>query len=213
MKVSLVLNLVQGSPEEPVDVRYIGPNCKLPIIRHRLQRLFNRKLIDTIVQFDTYRILDTNIGQKGHTTIRPSEIQRYWNQGIYDPVYRDIPHILRHRVPPTNNDRLKRLVSRFGRGMSGLALTTIPARPYSYSQDLVMNTYAYSMQFSNRLVGDITIPGAPNLAPVDGALNRHNKLAQRSEEINPYLYQDYLNNYLLENQYSFLKQSLTNLKN
>ena len=103
MKVSLVLNLFQGSPEHPVDLLYIGTKCKLPIVRHRLQRLFNRKLIDTIVQFDAYRLLDPNIGTPGNTTIQPKEIQRAWDEGIYDPVHRDIPLILRHRIPPINN--------------------------------------------------------------------------------------------------------------
>ena len=109
MKVSLVFNLCQGSAKCPDDVRYVGMKCKLPIIRHRLQRLFNRKLIDTIVQFDTYRLaLDA---------------------GFYDPVNRDILD-LRLRTPPINNKCLKEMVLRFGKGMSGLALTTIPTRPY-----------------------------------------------------------------------------------
>lgn len=60
------------------------------------------------------------------------------------------------------------MVLRFGKGMSGQALTTIPARPYPYNQNLIINSYANSMQFSNRLVGTIIIPGAPNLAPIDG---------------------------------------------
>ena len=115
----------------------------------------NRKLIDTIVQFDAYRLLDPNIGTPGNTTIQPKEIQRAWDGGFYDPVHRDIPLILRHRIPPINNKRLKEMVLRFDKGMSGLALTTIPARPYSYNQNYIMNSYAYSMQFSNRLLGTI----------------------------------------------------------
>ena len=125
-------------------------------------------MIDTIVQFDAYRLVDPNIGTPGNTTIQPKEIRRAWNEGFYDPVHRDIPLILRHRIPPINNKRLKEMVLRFDKGMSGLALTTIPARPYSYNQNYIMNSYAYSMQFSNRLLGTITIPGAPNLAPIDG---------------------------------------------
>ena len=113
-------------------------------------------------------MLDPNIGTPGNTTIQPKEIRRAWDEGIYDPVHRDIPLILRHRIPPINNKRLQKMVLRFGKGKSGLALTTIPARPYSYNQNLIMNSYAYSMQFSNRLLGTITIPGAPNLAPIDG---------------------------------------------
>ena len=94
MKVSLVFNLCQGSAKCPDDVRYVGMKCKLPIIRHRLQRLFNRKLIDTILQFDTYRLLDPHIGTPGNTTIQPKEIQRAWDEGFYDPVNRAIPVII-----------------------------------------------------------------------------------------------------------------------
>ena len=65
MKVSLVFNLFQGSPDRPVDERHIGPKCRLPILRHRLQRLFNRKIIDTAVQYDIYRLLDPGIGVCG----------------------------------------------------------------------------------------------------------------------------------------------------
>eukprot|EP00943_MAST-04B_sp_MAST-4B-sp1_P006965 g6965.t1 len=142
----------------PVDERYIGPKCKLPILRHRLQRFFNRKIIDTTVQYDIYRLLDPGIGVHGNTTIQPETVKRAWDEGFYDPVNRDIPLILRHRILPSNNGRLKKMVLRFGKGMSGLAPTTIPARPYSYNQ-----------QFSNLLTGTITIPGAPILAPAEGA--------------------------------------------
>ena len=53
--------------------------------------------------------------------------------------------------------------------MSGQVLTTLPSRPYSYSQKLTLDLYAYSMKFSNRLLGYICMPGAPNMAPVNGA--------------------------------------------
>jgi hypothetical protein len=115
-------------------------------------------------------LLDPNIGTPGNTAIQPKaiQIQRAWDEGLYDSVNRDIPLILQHRISPINNRRLKEMVLRFGKGMSGQALITIPARPYPYNQNLIINSYANSMQFSNRLVDTITIPGAPNLAPIDG---------------------------------------------
>jgi hypothetical protein len=168
MRVALVLNLFQGSLENPVDERYIGPGCKLPILRHKMQRLFNRKTMDTIVQFDIYRMLSTGIAADS-STVHPAEVYRHWDEGIYDPANRDIPMILRDRITPTDQDRLKKMVSRFGTGMSGQVLTTLPSRPYSYSQTLTLDLYAYSMKFSNRLLGYICMPGAPNMAPVNGA--------------------------------------------
>ena len=168
MRVALVLNLFQGSLENPVDERYIGPGCKLPILRHKMQRLFNRKMMDTIVQFDIYRMLSTGIAADS-STIHPTVVYRYWDEGIYDPVNRDIPLMLRDRITPVDQDRLKKMVLRFGTGMSGQVLTTLPSRPYSYSQKLTLDLYAYSMKFSNRLLGYICMPGAPNMASVNGA--------------------------------------------
>ena len=66
--MAMVLNLFQGSLANPVDHCYIGPGCALPIFRHCLQRLFNRKIIDTIVQFDIYRLLDTTVDTNGVST-------------------------------------------------------------------------------------------------------------------------------------------------
>eukprot|EP00942_MAST-04A_sp_MAST-4A-sp1_P003241 g3241.t1 len=103
------------------------------------------------------------------STIHPTAVYRYWDEGIYDPVNRDIPLMLRDRITPVDQDRLKKMVLRFGTGMSGQVLTTLPSRPYSYSQKLTLDLYAYSMKFSNRLLGYICMPGAPNMAPVNGA--------------------------------------------
>ena len=61
--MAMVLNLFQGSLANPVDHCYIGPGCALPILR-----LFNRKIIDTIVQFDIYRLLDTTVDTNGVST-------------------------------------------------------------------------------------------------------------------------------------------------
>jgi hypothetical protein len=87
MGIGLVLNLFQGSTKNPVDERYIGVNCKLPILRHKLQRLFNRKIIDTIVNFDIHRELDDRV-------LQSTEIRTIWQKGIYAPAYRDVPLIL-----------------------------------------------------------------------------------------------------------------------
>ena len=123
MGIGLVLNLFQGSTKNPVDERYIGVNCKLPILRHKLQRLFNRKIIDTIVNFDTHRELDDRV-------LQSTEIQTIWQKGIYAPAYRDVPLILRTRTLISDQIRQEKLVARFGKGMSGLVLTTMPSRPF-----------------------------------------------------------------------------------
>ena len=161
MDVAIVLNLFQGSLANPVDEHYIGPECRLPIIKHRLQRLFNRKLIDTIVQFDIYRLLDTKIDAQGtsvHQVLHATKIRELWDEGFIAPAQRDTPMILRQRVLPTNQRRLKHLVHRFGKSMSGQVLTTLPSRPYSYLQKLTMDIYAYSYKFANRLLGYIRTP-------------------------------------------------------
>lgn len=81
---------------------------------------------------------------------------------------RDTPMILLQRVLPTNQRRLKHLVHRFGKSMSGQVLTTLPSRPYSYLQKQTMDIYAYSYKFANRLLGYIRIPGIPKLVDKDG---------------------------------------------
>ena len=113
--VAMVLNLFQGSLANPVDHRYIGPGCALPIVRHRLQRLFNRKIINTIVQFDIYRLLDTRVDEKGVSTtlvLDEKKIQRFWDEGIIAPVQRDTPLLLRSRNYSSDPPKLKQMVER-----------------------------------------------------------------------------------------------------
>ena len=52
MQVALVFNLAVGTKRKPVDVQFIGPGCSLPMLKHRLQRLFNRKIMQSIVSYD-----------------------------------------------------------------------------------------------------------------------------------------------------------------
>ena len=54
MQVAIVFNLAVGSKRKPVDVQFIGPGCSLPILKHRLQRLFNRKIMKSIVSYDVH---------------------------------------------------------------------------------------------------------------------------------------------------------------
>ena len=55
MQVALVFNLAVGTKTRPVDVQFIGPGCSLPILKYRLQRLFNRKIMTSIVSYDIHQ--------------------------------------------------------------------------------------------------------------------------------------------------------------
>jgi hypothetical protein len=111
--VAMVLNLFQGSLANPVDRRYIGPGYALPIFRHRLQRFFNRKIIDAIVQFDIYRLLDTTVDTNGVSTtlaLDEKQIRRFWDEWIIAPVQRDTPLSLRSRNYSSDPPKLKEMV-------------------------------------------------------------------------------------------------------
>ena len=48
IQVALVFNLAVGTKNKPVDGKFIGPGCALPILTHRLQRRFNIKITESI---------------------------------------------------------------------------------------------------------------------------------------------------------------------
>ena len=54
MVTSLIFNLFVGSKDKPVDWKYIGRDASLPIRKHKLQRLFNRKVHESMVAFDAF---------------------------------------------------------------------------------------------------------------------------------------------------------------
>ena len=92
MQVALVFKLAVGTKDQPVDVQFIGPGCSLPILKHRLQRLFNRKIMTSIVSYDT-------IGKSFESTATKAvKFRRYWENGFMS-IYTDIPYLLRGGTP------------------------------------------------------------------------------------------------------------------
>ena len=129
MQVALVFNLAVGSKERPVDVQFIGPGCSLPIIKYRLQRLFNRKIMTSIVSYDT-------IGKSFESTATKAvKFRRYWENGFMS-IYTDIPYLLRgrHRLGKAKQDILAARRKRFSLRMSGMSLVTLGNIAYSYFQ-------------------------------------------------------------------------------
>ena len=90
MQVALVFNLAVGSKERPVDVQFIGPGCSLPILKYRLQRLFNRKIMTSIVSYDIYQEPFRNERSKA------ARFKRFWEKGFMS-IYSDTPSLLEDR--------------------------------------------------------------------------------------------------------------------
>ena len=91
MQVALVFNLAVGSKDRPVDVQFIGPGCSLPILKYRLQRLFNRKIMTSIVSYDIYQEPFRNEKSKA------AKFRRFWENGFMS-IYSDIPYLLRGSI-------------------------------------------------------------------------------------------------------------------
>jgi len=76
---ALVLILVTGSSKDPVDFRNIGHGCNLPISRRRLQRDFNRAVLETKIGF-----LRTASNETVNN-ITQYNISDLWAQGVIHP--------------------------------------------------------------------------------------------------------------------------------
>ena len=111
------------------DQLHQGPGCSLPIIKYRLQRLFNRKIMTSIVSYDT-------IGKSFESTATKAlKFRRYWENGFMS-IYTDIPYLLRgrHRLGKAKQGILAARRKRFSLRMSGMSLVTLGNIAYSYFQ-------------------------------------------------------------------------------
>ena len=139
-----------GLKRKPVDVQFIGPGCSLPILKHRLQRLFNRKIMKSIVSYDVHHEALLNERSKAQ------RFRRFWEKGFLS-IYSDVPSLLRHRrlLGRGQRKRLEKRCKRFSLRMSGMSLATLGNISYSYFQDMRLGPYAYAFSFANRLIGYI----------------------------------------------------------
>ena len=148
-----------GTRKFPVDWKHIGPGFQMPIVLHKLQRLFNRHLIDASVLFDCCQ--DWNPpdntefpGSLRHRPNNPSltayRVRRYWGHGIINPSTRCFPDLFRQRQSPVDPDELKAKCIQFGGHMSRLSLTSFSARPYAFYHKSVMDFYNFAYSFSYR---------------------------------------------------------------
>jgi hypothetical protein len=113
---SLVLNLTVGTRKFPVDWKHIGPGFQMPIVLHKLQRLFNRHLIDASVLFDCCRDWNppenTEFPQPFRSrpntpSLTAYRVRRYWGHGIINPSTRCFPDLFRQRQSPVDPNDLK----------------------------------------------------------------------------------------------------------
>ena len=76
---ALVLILAAGSSRDPVDWRNIGYGCNLPVSRRRLQRDFNRAVLETKVGF--FRTF-TQTMQQSVNSLGAATTRKLWAKGI-----------------------------------------------------------------------------------------------------------------------------------
>ena len=130
MGTSMLFNLFVGSKDKPVDWKYIGREASLPIRKHKLQRLFNRKVHESMVAFDAF-------GQ----TVHPKDVTKAkrdaWKGGGLN-VHWDIPAIFqaRQRFSRNQREQLREKRRLFSPRMSGLDIVTLGSIPYSYYYDI-----------------------------------------------------------------------------
>ena len=79
---ALVLILAAGSSRDPVDWRNIGYGCNLPVSRRRLQRDFNRAVLETKVGF--FRTFTLPM-QQNENSLRAPTTRKLWAKGIVHP--------------------------------------------------------------------------------------------------------------------------------
>ena len=158
MVTSLVFNLLV---DRPVDWKYIGRDALLPVRKHKLQRLFNRKVHESMVTFDAD-------GQE----IRPDEVTKEmrdaWKQGGLN-IHWEVPRSFRERADKFNKIQCESLREKrrlFSPRMSGMDLVTLGSIPYSYYYNIRLRPYAHAFTFSHRLLGYIRIPGLPCLEKI-----------------------------------------------
>ena len=94
---ALVLILATGSSNKPVDYDNIGYGCNLPVSRRRLQRDFNRAILETKIGFFTTVTREMMTRDNLSATIT----RKSWKSGVVRPEAKQILSYIRrcHQMP------------------------------------------------------------------------------------------------------------------
>ena len=122
---ALVLILATGSSNKPVDYDNIGYGCNLPVSRRRLQRDFNRAILETKIGFFTTVTRDMMTRDNLNATIT----RKVWKSGVVHPESKQVLSYIRRgpQMPFETIDvnQLHKDTIEFGQSAAGVILTQI----------------------------------------------------------------------------------------
>jgi hypothetical protein len=122
---ALVLILAAGSSRDPVDWRNIGYGCNLPVSRRRLQRDFNRAVLETKVGF--FRTFTLTM-QHNENSLGAPTTRKLWGKGIVHPESKlPLRYLMTNHSPLQSLDvnQLDKDITEFGQNGAGAVLTQI----------------------------------------------------------------------------------------
>ena len=155
---ALVLLLVTGSPTKPADFRNIGWGSNLPVIIRRLQRDFNRAVLETKIGFYTTVTRDI----MARDNLDRNTIRKLWASGIVHPESKRIlSYIRRNRYTPFDTldvNQLHKDTIEFGQSAAGGILTQIARYSNILNQSTGLSNQGFIPAFTYRITGSMSLP-------------------------------------------------------
>ena len=150
---ALVLILVTGSSKDPVDFRNNGHGCNLPISRRRLQRDFNRAVLETKIGF-----LRTASNETVNN-ITQYNISDLWAQGVIHPESKRILSCIDLNMT-LNQQEVEQLdldALEFGRNAAGAVLTQIARYSPILNQSTLLSNEGFICAITYRINGSLAL--------------------------------------------------------
>jgi hypothetical protein len=150
---ALVLILAAGSSRDPVDWRNIGYGCNLPVSRRRLQRDFNRAVLETKVGF--FRTF-TSTMQQNADSLGASTTRKLWAKGIVHPESkRPLQYLMTRHSPfqALDVNQLDKDITEFGQSAAGAVLTQIARYSPVLNQSTGLSNEGFICAFTHRITG------------------------------------------------------------
>ena len=150
---ALVLILAAGSSRDPVDWRNIGYGCNLPVSRRRLQRDFNRAVLETKVGF--FRTF-THTMQRNANSLGAATTRKLWAKGIVNPESKlPLEYLMNHHSAfhRLEVNQLDKDITEFGQSAAGATLTQIARYSPVLNQSTGLSNEGFICAFTHRITG------------------------------------------------------------